>query len=38
MLKSINHVAIIVSYYEKSKHFYSVILGLKIVTEHFRKE
>ena len=38
MLKSIHHVAIIVSDYEKSKHFYSVILGLKIVAEHFRKE
>lgn len=36
MLKAIHHVAIICSDYEKSKHFYTVILGLKIVAENYR--
>ena len=37
MLKSIHHAAIICSDYEKSKHFYSVILGLEIVAENYRE-
>jgi glyoxylase I family protein len=37
-LNRIHHVAIICSDYEKSKHFYSVILGLKILQEVYRKE
>ncbi|GHB60645.1 VOC family protein [Psychrosphaera saromensis] len=36
MLKSIHHVAIICSDYEKSKHFYTSILKLEIVAENFR--
>ncbi|RYY75699.1 MAG: VOC family protein [Gammaproteobacteria bacterium] len=35
---SIHHVAIICSDYEKSKHFYTEILGLKIIAEAYRAE
>lgn len=38
MIKGIHHVAIIASDYEKSKHFYTEILGLKIISEHFRSD
>jgi len=37
MIKSIHHAAIICSDYNKSKHFYSVILGLKILAENYRE-
>jgi glyoxylase I family protein len=35
---SIHHVAIICSDYERSKHFYTQILGLKIIAEAYRAE
>lgn len=35
-INSIHHVAVIASDYEKSKHFYSVILGLRILAESYR--
>lgn len=38
LLKSIHHIAIICSNYEVSKKFYTEILGLQIVAEHFRAE
>ena len=38
MLHKIHHIALICSDYEISKHFYTVILGLTIVQEVFRKE
>ena len=38
MFNSIHHVAIICSDYEKSKHFYTVILGLEVIAENYRKE
>lgn len=38
MLKSIHHVAIICSDYEKSKHFYTSILQLEIIAENYRAE
>lgn len=38
LLKRIHHVAIICSNYERSKHFYNQILGLKIVAENYRAE
>lgn len=38
VLKAIHHVAIICSDYQKSKQFYTDILGLKIVAENYRKE
>ncbi|WP_133470432.1 VOC family protein [Paraglaciecola marina] len=37
MLKSIHHAAIICSNYETSKHFYTSILELKIIAEHYRE-
>jgi glyoxylase I family protein len=36
-LNRIHHIAIICSDYEKSKHFYSEILGLKIISEAYRE-
>lgn len=38
MLNRIHHISIICSDYEKSKAFYTGILGLEIVRETFRKE
>lgn len=38
MLHKIHHIALICSDYEKSKHFYTSILGLTIVQEVYRKE
>ncbi len=38
MFKSINHVAIICSDYDRSKHFYTTVLGLEIIAENYRKE
>ena len=38
MLNKIHHIAIICSDYEKSKKFYTEILGLKIIKETYRKE
>ena len=37
-LNRIHHIAIICSDYEKSKHFYTVVLGLKIIQEVYREE
>lgn len=37
-LKSIHHVAIIVSDYARSKRFYTELLGLSVLAEHFRPE
>lgn len=37
LLKSIHHIAIICSDYEKSKHFYTEVLGLGIEREVFRE-
>lgn len=36
-LNRIHHIAIICSDYEKSKHFYSQMLGLKIIREVYRE-
>ncbi|MBB6050128.1 SMU1112c/YaeR family gloxylase I-like metalloprotein [Armatimonas rosea] len=36
MLKGIHHAAIICSDYAVSKRFYTEVLGLRIVSEHFR--
>lgn len=38
MLKSIHHIAIICSDYEKSKAFYTEILGFGVMKETYRKE
>lgn len=37
-LNKIHHIAIICSNYEISKHFYTKILGLKIIQEIYREE
>ncbi|NJM26310.1 MAG: VOC family protein [Bacteroidia bacterium] len=37
MLKSIHHIAIICSDYQRSKQFYTKILGLKILAEQYRE-
>ncbi len=37
-INKIHHIAIICSNYEKSKHFYTQILGLNIIQEVFRAE
>lgn len=37
-LQRIHHVAIIASDYEKSKAFYTEILGLRVIAEHYRAE
>ena len=34
----IHHVAVIGSDYEKSKHFYVDLLGLEVISEHYREE
>jgi len=36
MLHSLHHVAIICSDYQKSRHFYTQILGLRVVQETYR--
>lgn len=38
MLHALHHVAIICSDYQKSKHFYTQILGLTVVQETYRAE
>lgn len=38
MLRRIHHAAIICSDYERAKHFYVGLLGLKVVAENFRRE
>jgi glyoxylase I family protein len=38
MLEAIHHVALICSDYERSKHFYSHILGIPIIREVWRAE
>lgn len=37
-LNKIHHIAIICSDYQKSKHFYTQILGLEILQEMYREE
>lgn len=37
-MKNIHHIAIICSDYERSKHFYTEILGFSVIQETFRAE
>ncbi|WP_159800238.1 VOC family protein [Flavobacterium sp. MK4S-17] len=37
-INKVHHIAIICSDYEKSKLFYTQILGFSIIKEHYRKE
>jgi len=36
MLLRLHHAAIICSDYEASKRFYTQVLGLRVIAEHFR--
>ena len=38
MIKAVHHIAIICSNYSVSKHFYTEILGLKVIREVYREE
>jgi glyoxylase I family protein len=38
MLRRIHHAAVICSDYEVSKRFYTEVLGLRIVAEHYREQ
>lgn len=38
MLKSVHHIAIICSDYERSKKFYTEVLGFEILAENYRSE
>lgn len=38
VLKGVHHIAIICSDYQKSKHFYTTILGFTIINEVYREE
>lgn len=37
MLKRLHHAAIICSDYPRSRHFYTEVLGLKVLAEHYRE-
>lgn len=37
-INRIHHTAIICSDYEKSKHFYTEVLGFTLIAEHYREE
>ncbi len=37
-LANVHHIAIICSDFEKSRHFYTEVLGFTILAEHYRKE
>lgn len=36
-IRKVHHIALICSDYEKSKHFYTKILGLNVLAEHYRE-
>jgi glyoxylase I family protein len=38
MFNRIHHAAIICSDYARSRHFYTEVLGLRIVAEHYRAQ
>ncbi|MFK7049093.1 MULTISPECIES: VOC family protein [Flavobacterium] len=38
MLKKVHHIAVICSDYQKSKYFYTKILGLEIIKEVYRED
>src|SRR5689334_19190429 len=37
-IKAVHHIAIICSDYQRSKTFYTDVLGLRIVAEHYRED
>ena len=38
LLKDLHHVAVICSDYERSKAFYTEVLGLELMSEHYRED
>ena len=36
VLKAVHHIAIICSHYDRSKKFYTEVLGFRILAEHYR--
>jgi glyoxylase I family protein len=38
ILQAVHHVALICAGYKKSKHFYTQIMGLQVIAEHYRAE
>ncbi len=38
MLRRIHHIAVICSDYQRSRRFYTEILGLRLIAEHYRAE
>lgn len=38
MLRRVHHIAIICSDYQRSLHFYTETLGLRLIAEHYRAE
>ena len=37
-LNKVHHIAIICSDYERSLHFYTHVLGLRVIAEHYREQ
>ena len=37
-LNKVHHIAIICSDYQRSLHFYTHVLGMRVLAEHYRKE
>ncbi|PML76165.1 VOC family protein [Enterovibrio norvegicus] len=38
VVSGVHHVALIVSDYEASKHFYTEVMGFSVLAEHYREE
>ncbi|PMN62027.1 VOC family protein [Enterovibrio norvegicus] len=38
VVSGVHHVALIVSNYEASKHFYTEVMGFSVLAEHYREE
>lgn len=38
LLHAVHHIAVICSDYARSLHFYTEVLGLRVLAEHYRKE
>ena len=37
-LNKVHHIAIICSDYQRSLHFYTQVLGMRVLAEHYREE
>jgi glyoxylase I family protein len=38
LIQGVHHVALITSDYERSKNFYTQVLGLRVLAEHYRED